>query len=389
MMLTRSLSTLLAAAACATLLVGAALAADLIKIGVPVGLSGANSVVAPSVVQSAQLAVDEINAKGGVLGRQLALDVADDASGAAGAQKAFDSLVFQKKVDVLISMETSAARNAALPIVARGKVPYIYTSFYEGKSCSPYMYVNAWVPEQQVPPIVDYFTKEKGAKKFFLIGSDYAFGRGMLAFTKAYIEKTGGKVVGEEYLPMDGSDWTPIISKLKSATPDALITSTAGGAPNVTLTKQLRAAGVSLPYGNLAVDEGTAKGMGTDAEGIFLSASYVTGIDSAANKTFLAAMQKKFGADLKTPNDLSVPEYEAVYAYKAAVEKAGSTDSAKVLKALGEISVDGPRGKIAMSKDHHAPLTMYLGQVTADGGVKVIKSFPDVNPGAQCPNLKP
>ncbi|WP_291688581.1 substrate-binding protein [Bradyrhizobium sp.] len=386
---TRSFSALLAAAACTTLLAAPALAAEPIKIGVPVGLSGANSVVAPSVVQSAQLAVEEINAKGGVLGRQLALEVADDASGAAGAQKAFDSLVFQKKVDVLISMETSAARNAALPIVARGKVPYIYTSFYEGKSCSPFMYVNAWVPEQQVPPIVDFFNKEKGAKKFFLIGSDYAFGRGMLAFTKAYIEKTGGKVVGEEYLPMDGSDWTSIISKLKSAAPDALITSTAGGAPNVTLTKQLRAAGVALPYGNLAVDEGTAKGMGTDAEGIYLSASYVTGIDSAANKSFLAAMQKKFGAELKTPNDLSVPEYEAVYAYKAAAEKAGSTEEAKVLKALGEVSVEGPRGKIEMSKQHHAPLTMYLGQVQADGSVKVIKSFPNVDPGAQCPNLKP
>ncbi|MGZ3282905.1 MAG: substrate-binding protein [Xanthobacteraceae bacterium] len=386
---TRSFSALLAAAACTTLLAAPALAAEPIKIGVPVGLSGANSVVAPSVVQSAQLAVEEINAKGGVLGRQLALEVADDSSGAAGAQKAFDSLVFQKKVDVLISMETSAARNAALPIVARGKVPYIYTSFYEGKSCSPFMYVNAWVPEQQVPPIVDYFNKEKGAKKFFLIGSDYAFGRGMLAFTKAYIEKTGGKVVGEEYLPMDGSDWTSIISKLKSAAPDALITSTAGGAPNVTLTKQLRAAGVALPYGNLAVDEGTAKGMGTDAEGIYLSASYVTGIDSAANKSFLAAMQKKFGAELKTPNDLSVPEYEAVYAYKAAAEKAGSTEEAKVLKALGEVSVEGPRGKIEMSKQHHAPLTMYLGQVQADGSVKVIKSFPNVDPGVQCPNLKP
>ena len=388
MTLSRSFSNLLAAAACSTLLAAPAFAAEPIKIGVPVGLSGANSVVAPSVVQSAQLAVEEINAKGGVLGRQLALEVADDASGAAGAQKAFDSLVFQKKVDVLISMETSAARNAALPIVTRGKVPYVYTSFYEGKSCSPFMYVNAWVPEQQVPPIVDYFNKEKGAKKFFLIGSDYAFGRGMLAFTKAYIEKTGGKVVGEEYLPMDGSDWTSIISKLKSAAPDALITSTAGGAPNVTLTKQLRAAGVALPYGNLAVDEGTAKGMGTDAEGIYLSASYVTGIDSAANKGFLAAMQKKFGAELKTPNDLSVPEYEAVYAYKAAVEKAGSTEQAKVLKALGEVAVEGPRGKIDMSKQHHAPLTMYLGQVQADGSVKVIKSFPNVDPGAQCPNLK-
>ena len=128
-----------------------AIAADPIRIGVPVGLSGANSVVAPSVVQSAELAVEEINAKGGVLGRPLALDVADDGSGAAGAQKAFDALIFQKKVNVLISMETSAARNAGLPIVARGKTPFIYTSFYEGKSCSPYLYVNAWVPEQQVP----------------------------------------------------------------------------------------------------------------------------------------------------------------------------------------------------------------------------------------------
>jgi len=87
----------------------------------------------------------------------------------------------------------------------------------------------------------------------------------MLSFTKAYIEKTGGKVVGEEYLPMDGSDWTPIISKLRHQAPMRSSRSTAGGAPNVTLTKQLRAAGVSLPYGNLAVDEGTAKSMGGDA----------------------------------------------------------------------------------------------------------------------------
>jgi urea transport system substrate-binding protein len=384
----RSVSTGLCGAVFASAIAGVALAADPIKIGVPVGLSGANSVVAPSVVQAAQLAVDEINAKGGVLGRPLALEVADDASGAAGAQKAYDALIFQKKVDVLISMETSAARNAGLPIVARGKVPFIYTSFYEGRSCSPYLYVNAWVPEQQVPPIVDYFEKEKGAKTFFLIGSDYAFGRGMLNFTKAYIEKTGGKVLGEEYLPMDGSDWTPIISKLKSAAPDALITSTAGGAPNVTLTKQLRAAGVTLPYGNLAVDEGTAKGMGGDAEGIYISASYVTGIDSAENKTFLADMAKKFGADLKTPNDLSVPEYEGVYAYKAAVEKAGTTEQSAVLKELASVSVTGPRGAIAMSKQRHAPLTMYLGQVQADGGVKVIKSFANVDPGDQCPNLK-
>ena len=110
---------LFAASAVSLLFATVAHAADSrpIVIGVPVGLSGANSVVAPSVVQEAQLAVDEINAAGGVLGRKLQLEVADDASGAAGAQKAFDSLIYQKKVDALISMETSAARNAGLPAV--------------------------------------------------------------------------------------------------------------------------------------------------------------------------------------------------------------------------------------------------------------------------------
>jgi branched-chain amino acid transport system substrate-binding protein len=345
-------------------------------------------VVAPSVVQSAQLAVEEINAAGGILGKKVALEVADDASGAAGAQKAFDSLIFQKKVNALISMETSAARNAGLPIVSRGKVPYIYTSLYEGRSCNRNLFVDAWVPDQQVGPIIDHFMKQYKAKTFFLVGSDYAFGRGMLAFTKSYIEKKGGKVVGDEYLPMDGSDWTPILSKLQSSKADAVITSTAGGAPNVTLTKQMRAAGIKIPYANLSVDEGTAKSMGADAEGIFIAGSYMSNLDTPANKKFIASMQKKFGAELKTPNDMSVPEYEAIYLYKAAIEKAGSVDTDKVIKALPLVSFDGPRGKIAMSKQHHTPLTMYLGQVQKDGSVKMLDSFANVDPGEQCPSLK-
>ena len=365
-----------------------ALAKDPVVIGTAVGLSGANSVVAPSVVQASQLAIDEINAAGGILGRPVTLEVADDASGAAGAQKAYDSLLFQKKVDAIVSMETSAARNAALPIVSRGKKPYIYTSFYEGRSCNKYMYVNAWVPEQQVASVVDYFGKNLGSKSYFLIGSDYAFGRGMLEFTRKYILSKGSKVAGEEYLPMDGSDWTAIISKLKASGADALITSTAGGAPNVTLTKQLRAAGVTLPFGNLGVDEGTAKSMGADAQGVYVAGSYYTNIDTPANKKFLAAMQKKFGADLKTPNDLSVPQYEAVWAYKLAAEKAGSLDADKVLAALGQVSFEGPRGTITMDRQRHAALSMYMGQVQPDGSIKILEAFKNVSPGEQCPKLK-
>jgi urea transport system substrate-binding protein len=364
-----------------------AAAQSTVKIGIPVGLSGANSVVAPSVVQSSQLAADEINAAGGILGKKVELVVADDGSGAQGAQRAFNSLVFQDDVDVLISMETSAARNAGLPIVNRAGKPFIYTSFYEGRSCSPNMFVPAWVPDQQVKPVVDHFTDTLKAKTFYLIGSDYNFGRGMLEFTRKYIEERGGRVLGEEYLPMDGSDWTSIISDLRSKNPDALITSTAGGAPNVTLTKQLRNAGIKIPYGNLAVDEGTAKTMGADATDMFISQSYMTGITSAENKKFLDAMQKKFGGELKTPNDLSVPQYEAIYLYKAAAEKAGSTDAEDVIEALPEVSFTGPRGNIQMNKQHHTPLTMYLGQVKDGGSVEVIKTFENVDPGQQCPNL--
>ncbi len=365
-----------------------AYAADPIKIGIAVGLSGANSVVAPTVVQSSQLAVDEINAAGGILGRKVELEIVDDASGAVGAQKAFDSLIFQKKVDAIIAMETSAARNAALPIVSRGKVPYIYTSFYEGRSCNNYMYVNGWVPEQQVAPVVDYFTKSKNAKTFFLVGSDYSFGRGMLDYTKNYIQQTGGRVVGEEYLPMDGSDWTAVVSKIRSAKPDALISATAGGAPNVSLAKQLKAAGITLPYGNLAIDESTAKSMGDVANGLFLSASYLTGIDSPENKAFLKRMMVKFGSELKAPNELSVPQYEAFHLYKAAVEKAGSTDADKVVKALGEVSYKGPRGPVQMNKSRHTPLAMRLGQVRSDGSIRILETFPSVDPGPQCPAIK-
>ena len=368
-----------------TLLSSQVLAEDPIKIGVAVGLSGANSVVAPGVVQSSELAVSQINASGGILGRQVELEIVDDASGAVGAQQAFNTLILRQNVDAIIAMETSAARNAALPVVSRGKVPYIYTSFYEGKSCNKWMYVNGWVPEQQVTPVVDYLSENEGANTFFLVGNDYSFGRGMLGFTKDYIEEVGGKVVGEEYLPIDSSNWTSIISKIRSVKPDALISATAGGAPNVSLIKQLKSSGLSVHYGNLAVDEGTARTLGDDATGMYMSASYLTSIDSPENQAFKQALKEKFGDDMKTPNELSVPQYEAFFLYKAAVEKVGSTDSAKVIEALDDVSYTGPRGAIQMNKSRHTPITMRLAQVQADGSIKILETFANVQPNDQCP----
>ena len=358
-----------------------------IRIGVAVGLSGANSVVAPTVVQSSQLAVEQINASGGILGRRVELEVVDDGSNGAGAQKAVETLMSDKKVDAIIAMETSAARNAVLPLLEQGKVPYLYTSFYEGRSCSPYMYVNDWVPEQQVAPVVRYLFEHRHARSFFVVGSDYAFGRGMLDFAKQRIQSGGGQIVGEEYLPVDGSDWTSIIAKIRAAKPDALISATAGGAPNLSLVKQLRASGLKLSYGNLALDESTAKTLGDAATGILMSTSYFTNIETLENKAFLTAMLIKFGASLQAPNELSVPQYEAFFLYKDAVEKAGTTQTDKVLRSLRDASFTGPRGTVRMSKARHSPLSMRLGEVRSDGSIRILQTFADVDPGVQCTGL--
>ena len=147
--------------------------------------------------------------------------------------------------------------------------------------------------------------------KKILIGVGVVVILGALAFANIKFKRQEGTVVNVE--TVQKRDLQAIVSASGKIQPQRLVNISADTMGRVT---------------NLAVDEGTAKSMGTDAEGIFLSASYVTGIETAANKTFLADIARKFGKDAKTPNDLSVPEYEAVYAYKAAVEKAGSTDGA-------------------------------------------------------------
>ncbi len=190
-------------------------------------------------------------------GRPLELVVADDASGAEGAQRAMDQLA--PRVDAIIAMETSAARNAALPIVAAHQGPYLYTSFYEGHGCSPWMHVNGWVPEQQVTPVVRCLVQAKGVKTFFLVGSDYAFGRGRLAFTRRFIEQNGGKVVGEDYLPVDAEDWSPVLARLKASRTDALISASARGAPNVALAKQLGGGRAGRQRGRRAGDRRLAR----------------------------------------------------------------------------------------------------------------------------------
>jgi urea transport system substrate-binding protein len=373
-------------ASVALLLPTASFAQDAVRLGLPIGLSGGNSVVAPGLLQAAEYAVEEINGQGGILGRQIDLVIADDASTAAGAKKAVEGLIFRDKVQGLVAVQTSAARNAVVPIASKAKVPYIYGSFYEGGSCDPYLYVDAAVPEQQVAPFVQHLAAES-AKSVFLIASDYAFGRGLVEKLKAQLDSAGISVAGEEYQPMDLTDWTAVVGKVRNAAPDAIVMATAGGAPNISLTKQLRDAGIQALVANLGLDEATAGTMAGEATGHLVSSAYVSTLDTPENKAFNEGLRAKYGDETMTPSDFSVPLYDAIHLYKLAAEKAGTFDTEAVTAALAEVTFVGPRGPISMNAQHHTTLTMYLSRVQEDGSLDVLQTFDSVLPGEQCPAL--
>jgi branched-chain amino acid transport system substrate-binding protein len=362
-------------------------AADPVRIACICGLSGVNSPVAPAVVQSGQLAVAELNAKGGILGRKVELLPIDDSSDASGAVKAFNNAIYQKKVDVIIAYETSAARNAGEPIAARAKMPYIYTSPYEGGACGANLFINGWVPPQVEIPLLKYMINEKGLKSWFAIGSDYAFGRGIIGFAVKTIKSMGGTIVGEQFNPLSSNDWQPIFTKVRGANPAAIVYSTSNGSPNATFMKQYKATGLKVPVASFSIDELTALKIGEPAEGVYYTADYFTSLDNPENAAYLAAMKKMFGAKLLTPSNLSVPEYDAIHIYALAAEKAKSVDAEKIIKTLPTVSFKGPRGLIQMNKEHHAALPIYLAQIQKDGSSKVIKDFGLVDPGNQCPKL--
>lgn len=362
-------------------------AAEPIRIACICGLSGVNSPVAPAVVQSGQLAVAELNARDGILGRKVELIPIDDNSDASGAVKAFNSAIYEKRVNIIIAYETSAARNAGEPVAARAKMPYIYTSPYEGGACGANLFVDGWVPPQVEIPLLKYMVGEKNLKSWFAIGSDYAFGRGIIDYAVKTIKSMGGMIVGEEFNPLSSSDWEPIFTKVREAKPAAIVYSTSNGSPNATFMKQYKATGLQTPVASFSIDELTALKIGEPAEGVYYTADYFTSLKNPENAAYLAAMKKMFGTKLLTPSNLSVPEYDAIHLYALAAENAKSVDAAAIIKALPTVEFKGPRGVIKMNKEHHAALPIYLAQIQKDGSSKVIKDFGLVDPGNQCPQF--
>lgn len=373
-------ATVPAAVFVATMLSGPTLAADSVKVGVLQSLSGTMAISEVTVKNAEMMAIDEINAAGGVLGKKIEPIVEDGASDPAiFAQKAA-KLVQDGGVVAVFGGWTSASRKAMLPVFQRLKSLLWYPVQFEGNECSPNIMYSGAQPNQQIVPALEW-GKEKGYKSYFLIGSDYVFPRTANLILKKHIEADKLKVAGEEYVPLGGTDFSGVIAKIQAASPD-VIYSTLNGDSNVSFFKQMAAAGMpssKLPVMSFSIGEQEAQAMGPSlVEGSYAGWNYFQSFTNEANKKFVGAYQKKFGKGAAV-TDPMVHGYVDVYIWKAAAEKAGSFDTDKVRKAAVGLELpDSPMGAIKFAPNQSLYQSAYVGQLDPTGQFKTIWESKDV-----------
>lgn len=357
-----------------------------IKVGVLTDVTGAFGVVGKSNVETAQFTVDEINAAGGVLGRKLELVVADSASDVATAATVARQLVEKDKVDMVIGTVTSATREAIKGVIATtGKTLLVIPTSYEGGDCTENMWVVGAVPNQQVDPMVADAVA-KGAKTWYLIGADYTYPRNMLAAVKARVAEAGGTIVGEDYYSLAATDISPLVSKALAADADAVF-----DVSILPLSVQFNKGLVDGGYKGLHMsplyDEGVNSLFGPEVAGIVsVQDFFASGAHDDFTTKEMAAYKAKYPEGIFASSFNSPAWYRGIYMWKAAVEKAGSLDLAKVNTAFDSITLDkGIGGPAAMKAGtRHATLPMQLGEMQADSSVKILKDLGSIDPTGQC-----
>ncbi|MGN1317602.1 MAG: urea ABC transporter substrate-binding protein [Lachnospirales bacterium] len=354
---------------------------ETVKVGLLHSLTGSMAISEKSVRDAEVLAIEEINASGGVLGKQIEYAEEDGASEPATFATKIEKLIDSEKVATVFGCWTSSSRKAVKPIVEDYESLLWYPVQYEGMESSPNIVYTGAAPNQQIVPAIDYLI-EKGYKKFFLLGSDYVFPRTANMIINAQVKNAGLEVVGEEYADMDQTDFAAIIAKIEAAKPDVII-NTLNGTGNVSFFKQMAEKNyTSSEYMTMSfsIAEEEVKTIGSDIlQGHLVSWNYYQTTDTEKNKSFVEAYKAKFGEDRVT-SDPAEAAYDAVYLWKAACEKAGSFEVSDVLAAIksGEISFDAPEGTVKINgENQHLVKTVRIGEVGSDGLINEVYSTPE------------
>lgn len=354
----------------ATALSGGALAqSGPIKVGVVTPLSGTYTPIGQQVRWGLELAAKEINAAGGVAGRQVALVFEDEEANPAVAVQKAEKLFQVEKVDFLTGTVNSGSTLAVAQLAERNnKLAATTVSFADsitGDKCSPNMFrVNARA-EQQSVALAAWLAKEKPKAKVYYLGPDYEMGRSTVAAFKSSAEKTGSATGGEVFAPLDSKDYTQYFGQILATRPQVLYTSVAGN-DTVRLLTQLQdfglLSGLTVVGASGTVTSQNITAIGAAAEGFATGVGYSPQIDRPENKKFVEAFRTANKAD---PDLYGADSYGVLFAYKAAVEKAGSTETDKVREALRGLTWQTPQGaKTIRAGDHQAMQPMYVVRVT-------------------------
>ncbi len=354
---------------------GLAVTDSTVTVGILHSVTGTMAISETGSVQAEKLAIDQINALGGVLGRKIQFIQEDGASDWPNFAEKARKLLVNDKVAAVFGCWTSASRKAVLPVFEQYNGMLYYPTFYEGLEQSKNVIYTGQEATQQIIAGLDWVVKEKGAKTFYLLGSDYIWPRTSNKIARKHIEKLGLKVDGEEYFPLGHTQFNSVINKMKLKKPDVIYAIIVGGS-NVAFYKQLKAAGIDLSKQTLvtiSVTEDEILGIGGEnIAGAFACMKYFQSLDNPNNKAFVAAFKKMWG-EKTVIGDVTQAAYLGPWLWKATVEKAGSFDIDKVAAASPGIEFkEAPEGYVKIHENHHLWSKTRVGKAKLDGQYDVV-----------------
>ena len=357
-----------------------------IKVGVIADQTGPLSFAGIASANVARMVVDDINAAGGLLGRQIALYLEDSATIDSVAEAKAAKLVQHDNVDVIFGGIYSSTRQAIKgPAVVKGRKLYFYPEQYEGQECDPLIFCTGPVPAQQIDPLIPWLMKETGAKKFYLPSADYIWPRTMNRKVREIVTANGGSIVGEEYFPLDHADYRETVRKIEASGADVVFNTIVppGVAP---FLEQLHDSGFARRGGKIVCtyfDENFLNMVpAAHVEGLYSCLDYYQGVGDPFSRALLAQYEARYPGNAKfTAGSGCSGLYRGLKLWEAAVRTADSLEQDDVIRALEHARIaDGPGGPAEMVPgQHHVRMNMYIAQAN-NGQFKIVKNLGVIDP---------
>ncbi len=371
----------------------AAHAADEIVVGSIIDMSGGLDIYGKPMTDCMTLAVEELNAAGGLLGKKVRLANYDPQSNMQLYAQFAQQSALRDKSTVVMGGITSASREVIRPVLDRNKTLYFYNTQYEGGVCDRNTFCTGVTPGQTVAKLIPYAMKKWG-KKVYVVAADYNYGQITSQWVKKFVQDNGGSVASIDFFPLDVTNFGPTISKIEAAKPDMIVSALVGGA-HISFYRQWAAAGLTkkIPLASTTFAGGNEHIVlsAAEADGFLISYNYFQNLDTPANAAFKERFYKRFGKDYPNITELAMGTYQGFKLWAEGVKKAGSLDREKMIAALESgISIDGPSGKVSIDAEtHHCVLNVSIAEVR-NKQLNIVETFqqqPPVDTSAVC-NLK-